>query len=59
MPLRVAAQERLDCEPLLTLGNQREYPLDTPALFQLWGIEYERDGYTVRMGSRFWLTAKG
>ena len=22
MPLRVAAQKRLDCEPLLTLGNQ-------------------------------------
>jgi hypothetical protein len=24
MPLRGAAQERLGCEPLLTLGNQRE-----------------------------------
>ena len=38
MPLRVAAQKRLDCEPLLTLGNQRE-TLWTPLRFFSPGVE--------------------
>ena len=33
MPLRGAAQKRPGCGPLLTLRNQRKYPLDTPIKF--------------------------
>ena len=65
MPLRVAAPKRLGREPLWTLGEPVETlrvsgdPLNTPALFQLWGGEYKRDERAVRMGRRFWLTAGG